>query len=172
MTTNKYEVEFDKLLAKKNPAYYDHLKSTLDRFQESLVLNNVIDEINYQSFVNLLERIHKDENWKLKTDNHINEELHGLGKDLIGLFHTIEHSVIAQKYLNIDHSKTILITQQVSKMAENGQQYNRSNTAELLLKVYDERDFELPMVKLKIFRFLNPHPDDVIYIAVGKPTSN
>ena len=169
VTTNKYEVEFDQLLAERNPGYYGDLKTILTEFSKNLIAKNIITDTIFQSYVDLLVRISEDDNLELGLNYNLKDSLERLGDGLNRVHPLIESSVIAQKYLNIHHSKGVLFSQKISEMAQNDKELNRAAYAALIMEVYDESDFELPLVKLKIFRFLNPHPNDVNYIYVGKP---
>ena len=169
VTTNKYELEFDKLLAKKSPEYYDVLINILSQFQESLISSNIIENNNYQSYIGLLNRISEDDKLEFDITYDLKGSLEGHVDGLNKAFST-ESTLIAQNYLNIHNSKNFLFSQKVSEMTQNGQRLNRSTLADLILEVYDEKDFELPLVKLKFFRFLDPKSDFVVYTYGGRPT--
>jgi hypothetical protein len=171
VTTNKYELEFDKLLAKKSPEYYDVLINILSQFQENLISNNIIENNNYQSYIRLLNRISEDDKLEFDITYDLKGSLEGHVDGLSKAFST-ESSLIAQSYLNIHNSKNFLFSQKVSEMAKNGQELNRSTLANLILEVYNEKDFELPLVKLKIFKFLHASSDFIVYTNYGKPDPN
>ncbi|WP_281540576.1 hypothetical protein [Maribacter aestuarii] len=81
----------------------------------------------------------------------------------------MESALIGQEHLNMDNSKNFLMNQKASEIINQGQEITRSRYATLLLETYDEKDFELRLVKLKILRFLDPNSDLVYYVYAGKP---
>ncbi len=169
VTTNKYEVEIDKLLAEKNPEYYDGLKDILSEFQKSLISKSIIVDSTFKSYVRLLKQISEDDKLEFDITYDLNDSLEGLGEGLFKVIPSIESAVIGQNYLNINNSKDFLFNQKVSEMVKNGQELNRSKFANLILEIYDEKDFKLPLIKLKVFRFLDPNSDYDIYIYAGRP---
>ena len=115
VTTNKYELEFDKLLAKKSPEYYDVLINILSQFQESLISSNIIENNNYQSYIGLLNRISEDDKLEFDITYDLKGSLEGHVDGLNKAFST-ESTLIAQNYLNIHNSKNFLFSQKVSEM--------------------------------------------------------
>ena len=169
MTTNSYEVEIDKLLSEKNPEYYNGLKATLSEFQKELISKQLIADGTYQSYVELLKQISKNDKFEFYIAYDLKETLEGLGEGITKIMPTIESSLLGQKYLNIENSKNMTFNQKISKFINNGQILNRSKFADLIMDVYDQNDFELLLIKLKIFRFIDPKSDFVVMVYTGKP---
>lgn len=169
MKTNEYEVEIDKLLLEKNPDYYDGLKKILSEFQKDLISKGIIVDGTYQSYVGLLKQISEDDKMEFQIEYDLKLALKGLGEGITKIMPSIESTLLAQNYSNIENSKDFLFNQKVSKLFKNGQELNRSIFSELILDTYSEADFQLPLIKLKIFRFLDPDSDGIMYIYVGRP---
>ncbi|WP_337301838.1 hypothetical protein [Sediminicola sp. 1XM1-17] len=169
VTSNIYEVEIDKLLAKKNPNYYDGLARVLSEFEKGLISKGIIVDGTYQSYVSLLKQISKDDKMEFEIEYDLKQALEGLGEGITKIIPSIETSLISQKYLNIENSKGSLFNNKVSELFQNGKELNRSIFSELILDTYGEDDFQLPLIKLKILRFLDPNSDSIMYIYAGRP---
>ncbi len=169
VTSNIYEVEIDKLLAKKNPEYYNGLKNTLQEFQEELISKGLIQDGTYKNYVALLRQISENDKLEFHITYNLKETLEELGEGINKIIPSIESSLISQNYLNIENSKGYLFNHKVSEFFQNGKELNRSIFSELILDTYGEDDFQLPMIKLKIFRFLDPKSDSIMYINAGRP---
>ena len=169
MTTNKYEVEFEALFKNKNPEYYKELTKILSDFQNHLISTGIIENNKYINYVKLLKKISKDDKLKLNIDYDLKGSLVGFVEGLNKVMPSIESALIGQKYLNIDSSKNFLFSQKASELIQQGQELNRSKFADLILEIYDENDFDLTFVKLKILRFLDPNSNFVFYTYAGKP---
>ncbi len=57
VTSNKYEIEVEKGLAKENPQYYNGLKIILQEFQEQLFSKGIIEQNISESYIGILEQI-------------------------------------------------------------------------------------------------------------------
>ncbi|MEH6514857.1 hypothetical protein [Maribacter arcticus] len=79
MTTNEYEVEIDKLLAEKNPDYYDGLKKILSEFPKSLISKGIIVDGTYQSYAGLLKQISEDDKMAFQIEYDLKRVLKRLG---------------------------------------------------------------------------------------------
>lgn len=169
MTTNEYEVEIDKLLAEKNPDYYDGLKKILSEFQKGLISKGIIADGTYQSYVGLLKQISEDDRMEFEIEYDLKRALKQLGEGITKNMPSIESTLLARNYWNIENSKGFLFNQKVSELFQNGQELNRSIFSELMLDTYSEDDFQLPLIKLKIFRFLDPNSESIMYIYAGRP---
>ncbi len=169
MTSNKYEMEVEKGLEKENPEFYNGLKIILKEFQEHLISKGIIDNSNYKSYVGLLDNIRDDEDKEFEIEYNIGDSIQKLAKGIKYEGLSPENFVNGIKYFNGTDSKSFLFNEKVSELTEKKEKFNRSVYADILVEVYDEKDFQLPMVKLKIFRFLDPNSDFVIYTYVGKP---
>jgi len=170
MSTNTYELEMDKLLAKKNPDYYKGLKKTLSEFQQELITKGLIENETYHSLLELLKKISKDDKFNFDIEYDLKERLEELGEGITNIMPSIESSLIAQNYLNMENSKDFTFNQKISKLVNHGQELNRSKFADLIMEIYDQNDFELLLIKLKMFRFIDPKSDFVIFLYTGKPT--
>ncbi|GBF22576.1 hypothetical protein C21_04777 [Arenibacter sp. NBRC 103722] len=113
MTTNEYEVEIDNLLAKKNPDYYDGLAKVLSEFQKGLISKGIIVDETYQSYVGLLKQISKDDKMEFELEYDLKQALEGLGEGITKIMPSIESTLLAQKYLNIENSKGFLFNHKV-----------------------------------------------------------
>ncbi|WP_343486850.1 hypothetical protein [Allomuricauda sp. d1] len=169
MTSNQYGVEIDKLLQNKNPDYHNGLKNILSDYQQELISKGIIPDGTYQSYAGLLKQISTEEKPELSIAYDLKESLEGLGNGISKIMPSIESSLIAKNYLNPDNSKDFIFNQKISELVQNGQEMDRSIFARTLLEVYDEKDFELPLVKLKFFRFLDPKSDFIVYSYIGRP---
>jgi hypothetical protein len=167
--TNSYEI--DKLLSKKNPEYYSGLKATLSEFQKELISKQLIADGTYKSYVGLLKQISENDKFEFDIAYNLKEKLEGLGDGITKIMPSIESSLLAQNYLNIENSKDFSFNQKISELVNNGQRLNRSMFANLIMVVYDQEDFELLLIKLKICRFIDPKSDFAVTVYVGKPNS-
>ena len=162
-------MELEKGLEKENPEYYDGLKIILKEFQEHLISKGIIDNSNYKSYVGLLDKISSDKDKELEINYNIGDSVQKLAKGIKYEELSPENFVNAMRYFNETDSKSFVFNEKMSELIKKKEELNRSIFADLLLKVYDEKDFELPMVKLKIFRFLDPNSDVIYYIYAGRP---
>ncbi len=169
VTSNKYEVEVEKGIAKENPEYYAGLKTILWEFQEHLISSGIIKNNDYESYVGLLEQIRLDNKKEFDITYSLSDALEGLIQRLYSDGLSVKSSIIGKKYFNITDSKSFLYNQKVSELIAKKEDLNRSTHANAILQVYDEKDFELPLIKLKIFRFLDPNSDGIMYIYLGRP---
>ena len=169
VTGNAYEVEIDKLLSEKNPEYYNGLRKTLSEFQQELITKGLIQNGTYQSYVELLKRISEEDKLNFVIEYDLEGKLKELGNGISKIIPSMETTLIAGKYLNIENSKDFVFTQKISEMKQNDKKLSRSILAKILLEVYDKKDFELLMIKLRIFRFIDPNMDLVVYVYAGRP---
>ena len=169
VTSNQYEIEIDNLLQKKNPEYYNGLKNILLEYEEELIAKQIILDRTYQSYAELLKQIFEGERPNFSISYDLQNSLKQLGDGISAIMPSIESSLISKKYLNLNHSKDFIFNQRISEMAHNGIELNRSSFAKTFLQVYDEKDLDLPMVKLKILRFIDPKLDLIVYTYIGKP---
>ena len=168
MLTNAYELEIDKLLADKNPDYYSGLRKTLSEFHQELITKGLIENASYQSYLALLKQISKGDKFNFDIEYDLKERLEELGEGITTIMPSIESSVIAQNYLNIENSKNFTFNQKISKLVNDGHELNRSKFADLIMETYDQNDFELLLIKLKIFRFIDPKSDLAVMVYAGK----
>ena len=169
--TNSYEVEIDKLLSEKNPEYYSGLKATLSEFQKELISKQLIADGTHKSYVGLLKKISENDKFEFDIAYNLKKKLEGLGEGITKIIPSIESSVLAQKYLNIENSKNFSFNQKIGELVNNGQKLNRSMFANLIMDVYDQEDFEILLIKLKICRFTDPKSDFAVTVYAGKPNS-
>ena len=169
MSKNAYELEMDRLLAEKSPDYHSGLKKTLSEFQQELITKGLIENDSYESYLELLKKISKDDKFNFDIDYDLKERLGELGEGITNIIPSIESSSIAQNYLNIENSKNYIFDQKISILVNNGEELNRSKFANLIMEVFDQNDFKLPLIRLKMFRFIDPKSDFVVYIYAGKP---
>ena len=171
MKSNQYEFEIDQLLKRKNLDYYNGLKRVLSEYQKELISTGILKDSTYQAFANLLKIIAVDGKTTYTTSYDLKASHDELGEGIRSLMPSIEHSLIAKKYLNNINSKVFIYNQKISETIQKKQKLNRSILANILLAIYDEKDFELLLVKLKFFRFLDPNTNFVVYSFAGKPDS-
>lgn len=169
MTTNTYEVETDKLLAKRNPDYYNGLKKILSEFEEHLISNKVISEATYQNYMGLLEQIIADDKISFKIKYNLQEAFNQLNSGQQEIKFSTEKSILAGKFLNNEHSKIFLFQQRANEVFFNSKKINRSEIAQLMLETFNEEDFQLPQIKLIILRFLDVKSKGVMYFFAGRP---
>ena len=169
---NQYEIEIDNLLQKKNPKYYNGLKNILLEYEDELIAKKILLEGTYQSYAGLLKQIAKQENPTFSISYDLRSALKQLGDGISTIMPSIESSLISNKYLNLNNSKDFVFNQMISEMVHNGMELDRSIFAKTCLEVYDEKDFELPMVKLKILRVIDPKLNLIVYSYAGGPNQN
>lgn len=169
MTSNKFETEFEKGIEQENPEYYNGLKTILEEFQEHLISKHIIDSPDYKSYVGLLDKIRVDKDKEYEIEYNIGDSLQKLAKGLNYEGPSAESFAKGMKYFNATDSKSFLFNEIVSELIRKNKEYNRSVVATILLEIYDENDFQLPMTKLKFFRFLDPKSDFVVTVYAGKP---
>ncbi len=169
VTSNKYEIEVEKGLAKENPQYYNGLKIILQEFQEQLFSKGIIEQNISESYIGILEQIVADSEKEFEITYNLNDSLKVLNKTLNKDEISVESSVTTMKYFNINNSKIFLLNQKISEIINNDKDINRSTYARLIMEVFDEKDFELPLIKLKLFRLIDPNSDSVFYVYVGRP---
>ncbi|SMC71402.1 hypothetical protein SAMN05660703_2352 [Cellulophaga tyrosinoxydans] len=168
MSSNKFELELEKGIEQENPQYYNGLKTILKEFQEHLISKGIIENSDYKSYVGLLNEVSLDKHKEYKIDFNIEDSLQNLAKRLNYKGPSPEILAKRVKYFNETHSKSFLFNQKVSKLARENKEFNRFIYASILLEIYDENDFVLPMVKLNFFRLLDPNSDFVVTTYVGK----
>lgn len=169
MISNKFETEFEKVIEQENPEYYNGLKTTLKEFQEHLISKHIINSSDYKSYAGLLDKIRADKDKEYEIEYNISDSLQKLAKGLKYEGPSPESFVKGMKYFNETDSKSFLFNERVSELIRKKEEYNRSVFADILLEIYNEEDFELPMIKLKFFRFLDPNSDFVVTTYLGKP---
>lgn len=169
VSSNQYEIEIDNLLQKKNPDYHSGLNSILSDFEEELIAKRIIQDGTFQSYAELLKQISKEKKPDFSISYDLQNSLEKLGDGISKMMLSIESSLISKKYLNQNNSKDFVLYQRLSKMSNSGMKLDRSVIAKTLLEVYNEEDLDLPMVKLKIFRLIDPKVDFIIYTYVGRP---
>jgi hypothetical protein len=170
VTSNKYEAELEKGLEKENAEYYNGLKLILGEFQEHLISKGIVENSNYKSYAGLLGKIHADKDKEFEIEYNIGDSLQKLVKGLNYEGPSPESHANGLRYFNGNDSKDFLFYEKVSALNEKKEEWNRSIIADIMLQVYDEKDFELQLTKLKFFRFLDPNSDFVVYIYAGKPS--
>jgi hypothetical protein len=169
VTSNKFEAEFEKGVEHENPEYYNGLKTILKEFQKHLISKGIIASSNYKSYAGLLDKIRADKDKKYEIEFNISDSLQKLAKGLNYEGPSLESFVKGIRYFNATDSKSYLFHEKVSKLAQENKEINRSVLATILLEIYNENDFELLMVKLKVFCFIDPKSDFNIFLYVGKP---
>lgn len=167
LSSNKFELELEKGIEQENPEYYNGLKTILEEFQEHLISKGIIENSDYKSYVGLLNEIRSDKQKEYKIDINIQDSLQKLTMRLNYKGPSPECLANGVQYFNETYSKRYLFNEKVSKLAQENKEFNRSIFASILLEVYDENDFKLPMVKLEFFSLLDPHSDFVVTTYVG-----
>ncbi len=170
MSSNKYELNIEEELEKENPEYYEGLKIILNEFQEHLISKGIIVDSNYSSYAKLLNEIRADRDKVFEIGFNIGDSLQNLSRKFNYDGLSPINFAKGMKYLNATNSKSFVFNEKVSELVRKNNELNRSEIATILLDVYNENDFELPMVKLKFFRFLDPKSNLVFYAYIGPPT--
>ena len=117
------------------------------------------------------KQISENDKLEVNTKYDLKEKLEELGEGITKIMPSIESSLIAQNYLNIENSKDFNFNQKVSELVINEKELNRSKLADLIMEIYDQDDFNILLIKLKILRFIDPNCDTVRAVYVGKPNS-
>ena len=165
-----YEYEMDMLLAGASPEYYFALKKVLSDYEEDLIRNGAIPDASYGSYTELLNEIVKDQDYKPNVSFDLTGALEKIEGGLLSVLISQEGITIAVRYLKKETSKSFDFNSKVSQLIDDNIALDRSKMAALLLEVYDEDDLKLPMVKLKILKFLDPDTDLIVYSYIGPPT--
>lgn len=169
MTSNNYEVAFEKAIEKAHPEYCKGLQSMLKEFEAHLISKGIIENASYKSYAALLNEIRADKDKAFEIKYNIADSLQKLAKGLDYEGPSPESVAHAMAYYNETDSKSFVFNEKMSELIDKKVEINRAIFADVLLTVYDEKDFELPMVKLKILRFLDPKSDVMYHIYVGEP---
>ena len=136
-----------------------------------LISKQLIADGTHKSYVGLLKKISENDKFEFDIAYNLKKKLEGLGEGITKIIPSIESSVLAQKYLNIENSKNFSFNQKIGELVNNGQKLNRSMFANLIMDVYDQEDFEILLIKLKICRFIDPKSDFAVTVYAGKPNS-
>lgn len=164
MSQDKYEVELDRIISKENPEYYNQLKIILKEFQEHLISSGVIKNGDYSSYHKLLKQIQSGNKKDFNITYNIGDSLKLLNNDRFQK--TLINNI---RLLNHNESKSSLFQKKLSELKKIKKKFNCSDFAKLLLDIYEKDDYDLPLVRLKLFKFLDPNTDSIIYIFAGKP---
>ncbi|HDZ05532.1 hypothetical protein LCGC14_0067630 [marine sediment metagenome] len=170
VTTNKYEVAVNEVIKTNDPKYYTGLIKILDDYQKELITRNSIADTTYNNYIHLLTQISRDSTYEINSNYTIGDSVQKLAKrfsyDGLKQMKTIPLS----RYIQNNEAKSILLNQKAGQVYKNKGSISRADYAQLLLDVYDENDFQLPTIRLQLFRFIDPNSDGVFYMHVGKPT--
>ena len=161
-----YEIELDKYIQKENVEFYSGLNKIINEFEQHLISQGIIEKSDYDNYARLLKEIGSEKEKELNISYNLDATFQGLLNRL-----NLEESSLYIQYakakgtkdLNSKTSKSLLFNEKVSALIKNKNKLTRSEIANLILDVYDSKDYELPLVKLKIIRFLDPNYDSVIY---------
>ncbi len=165
VSSTKFETEFDKGVAQANPEYYEGFKKILVDFQNHLVDQKIIENNDNKNYIRLLKEI-RDENKKdFDITYPLSDSLRGLVKLLKndGLITGTNGFPIA-----ID-SKESLFQEKLSEFFRYKKEIDPSIVANIMLEVYDADDFDFPFIKVKLFKFIDPNSDLILYSYIGKP---
>lgn len=167
-TGNSIEQVYDEDLAKENPEYYTELKKVLSEFQNHLIENGILENSDNKSYIKLLRKIKKESKKDFEIGYHFNDSLKKInvlkkneGLSMEGRAKIFRHSnpKDLKRYLsfyNIDNTP-------------NGE-LKDALFAKKLLNFYNQKDYDLPIARVKLFKFIDPDSEGVTYIYVGKPT--
>lgn len=168
--TTRLSIEeiYDEDLANENPEYYEGLKEVLSEFQNHLIENGILENSDNKSYIKLLKKIKKDNKKDFEISYDFNEALANLkvlkkneGLSMKARAKTFRHS--KPKDL-----KRILPFYTIAE-STTGKPIDFI-IATKFLKFYKQEDYDLPIVRVKLFKFLKPDPNGVIYIYLGRPT--
>lgn len=169
-TNMKYDEAINSAIEKEYPEYHAALLTILDDFEKELISKNIITDGTYKNYVSLLNEISNDSTYEIVSDFALGDSLTLNSKRYnYELAKTMKTMPLIQ-YRNMAQSKSMLFNQRVSEITTKNGGFSRSNYASLLLEVYNEEDFQLPTIRTKLFRFLDPNTNDRLYIYMGKPT--
>ena len=170
VTTNTYEVAVNESIKINDPENYTGLIKILDGFQKELFTRNSIADTTYNSYVHLLNQISKDSTFEITSNYAIGDSVQKLAKrfNYNGLKQM--KTIGLAKYMQNNKAKSMLLNQKAGEVYKEKGGVSRADYAQLLLDVYDENDFQLPTIRLQLFRFIDPNSDGVFYMYVGKPT--
>tara|TARA_R110000765_G_scaffold287187_1_gene383644 strand:- start:52 stop:627 length:576 start_codon:yes stop_codon:yes gene_type:complete len=165
---NKYETDIDKGLALANPEYYLGLKKILTDFQNHLVEQNIVVDNDPKNYIQLLKKIRGQNKNEFDITYPLRDSLNGLNKllksDILVLSGTNESS-------NILNSKESQFQAKMYEFIKNQKEINNSVIANVMLEVYDADDYNVPYIKVKLFKFLDPNSDFVLTSYIGKPST-
>ncbi|MEP2280968.1 hypothetical protein, partial [Maribacter sp.] len=166
-----YDEAINDAIKKEYPTYHASLLSILENFEEELTTKNVTADGTYENYVKVLNKISQDSTYEVVSDLALGDTLKINSKHYNYELAKIMKTVPLIHYRNKAQPKSILFNQRVSEITTKKQSFSRSDYASLLLEVYDKNDFQLPTIRTKLFRFLDPNTNDRLYIYMGKPTS-
>lgn len=167
LPSNEHEVEVDSVLKKENPEYYYALKSLLIEFEDYLVASNIVVDQNYNSYKKLLNKLEESKDETLPIDFHLGgDSLEVLVKEY-DLRYDSRTIFSNARFYNLKQSKEYYFNQMWAKKASREKGYRLTEILETFFKVYDAADLKLPLVKLKLFRYLDPSIDAVVYVNLS-----
>lgn len=168
VSTNKYEQQIDALLLKNNPDYYKGLEKVLTKFERELVSLGYLKDGSYEEFKTLLKQKSREDKIIVSTSFDLDEAINKLGPGIISEIPSVEHSLISKQYFNSENSKYFILNHRISEQLRNNQKLNYPTLTDIYLKVFDENDFDLPLIKLKFYRLVNPNSELFFYVYKGK----
>lgn len=168
VTNNQFEIKYDQGLSEENPEYYRELNRILLEFENHLISQKIITSKDNKNYIRLLERIKKQGKKDFDITYPLSDSLNGISK-LLKNDGTLSGITGFRSHLNSKESKEILFQEKIAGLINNKVEISPSVIATVMLEVYDEEDYDLPKIKTKLFKFLDPNSDWVIYIYVGKP---
>lgn len=167
MKPNQFEIEFNRLLKEENPGFYNELNAFISDYEKELIANRILLDGSYKSYVQLLSQIAKEERANFVLSPYLNDTLKKLGEGVGKIMFPVEGVLIAKGISNAIFSKGHVFTSKILAMVNEGISVDKSILAKTFLEVYDEEDLKLPLVKLKIFGFLDSKKDHIIYTYIG-----
>ncbi|MET7029503.1 hypothetical protein [Sediminicola luteus] len=168
--TTRLSIEeiYDEDLAKGNPEYYEGLKVVLSEFQNHLIENGILENSENKSYIKLLKKIKKDNKKDFEISYDFNEALDSLKVQKKNEGLSMEARAKKFKHSKPKDLNRILPFYTIAETT-NGRPSD-SLIAKKFLKFYKQEDYDLPIVRVKLFKFLDPDPKGVIYIYLGRPT--
>lgn len=163
---NKHEVEIDRVLKKENPKYYQALKSLLKEFENYLVRNKIVEDPTYKSYQKLLKILKESNDETVPIKFHLGDTLEVLVKEYELRYDSMEYFKLGQ-YYNLKQSKEYYFNNIWAQKGSKEGGYRLPEILETFLEVYGEADLKLPLVKLKLFRYLDPSIDAVVYVNLS-----
>ncbi|WP_423998474.1 hypothetical protein [Maribacter sp. IgM3_T14_3] len=156
VTNKTYDEAFNDAIAKQYPKYHTALLKVLDDFEQELIIKEVFSDGSFENYVKVLTKISKDSTYKVVSEYAIGDSVIKISKHYKIDYMSILTSDEVLSYSD-NNAKNLLLNEKSSAIAMKNGGLTYSDYASILLEVYDERDFQLPIIKLKIFKFIDPN---------------
>ncbi|MEJ1223105.1 hypothetical protein [Sediminicola sp. 1XM1-17] len=168
VSNHSYETLYEKELAKENPDYFQELERVLYEFQDHLIEKGIIAHADHKSYRRLLRKIQQEN----RKEFNISYDLHGALKNISTLKNKNGISMQGRAKLQKQHHRKGFPEPFLSDqdLEVNHGKLNDALIAKRFLEYYGKKDYNRPLVRLKLFQFLSPNSEGVRYYYLGRPS--